>query len=172
MNTTWRDEIVWSAGFFDGEGHIGIHRGGHSQGPWKRTDLYLTISQCDRYVLDRFHSAVGVGKVTGPFVRSYRNPNERDVFYYQLTRFEHVQAVVAMLWDFLSPVKRNQAFTVLREIKQRPNHRPTCKNGHLRNSENLYWSPDGKWRLCRACQREKDQRHRAKLKLLKSEQTG
>ena len=165
MNT---HELAWAAGFFDGEGHIGVHVGDHSQGrPWKRIDLYLSISQVDRRVLDRFRDAVGVGSVNGPYIHPSvaARKNEQPRYYFTTAKFEHIQAVVAMLWQFLSPVKREQALSALRTVKERLGHQKTCKRGHPRTAENTYRSGNVKW--CKPCRLEQWAKKRAHLKLLK-----
>ena len=144
-----REGLACSAGFFNGEGHVGSSVGTSKCGTPRR-DLYLTISQTDRWVLDEFRDSVGgLGRVTGPFVRSYRNPREHDVYYYQLNRFEHVQAVVAMLWPWLSPIKRAQAGAALTSMRARTSHRQTYPCGHARSPQNTY-DTDGS-RRCRQC---------------------
>ena len=147
---TWREELAWCAGFFDGEGHIGTGIG-RIKGKWTARPLRLNVSQTDRFVLDRFRDAVGIGRVSGPFDRSKRRPNESAVFYYQVSRFAYVQAVVALLWTWLSPVKREQARAALLAMRARPTHKGTCRRGHPRTPENTYWLPGGKWRGCRLC---------------------
>src|SRR5438874_1711622 len=50
---TWREELAWCAGFFDGEGHIGTGiRPVKSNPKWIGRPLNLTLSQTDRFVLD------------------------------------------------------------------------------------------------------------------------
>lgn len=151
--TTWREELSWAAGFFDGEGHVGFSRKA------RRLDLRLSMTQTDRAVLDRFQRATGLGRVGGPFLRSYRNPNENDIYAYQIARFEHVQAIVAMLWAFLSPVKRGQAKQALIAMRARSTHSKTCSRGHERTRENTYLAKNGQhW--CRICVLDRQKRYR------------
>ena len=76
-------------------------------------------------------------------------------------RFEYVQAIVTMLWTFLSPVKREQALRALMAASDRANHQQTCRNGHPRTADNLRMvGPGRSWRACRACQRDKEQAYR------------
>lgn len=159
----WRESISGAAWFFNGEGHIGASvktRGDHT-----RRDLYLAISQTDRWVLDQFRDAVGVGTVTGPYERHIRHPAENDVYYFQVNRFEYVQAIIAMMWAWLSPVKKQQATTALLAMRERRNHQPTCRNGHAINAVNLVWlnGPKGQqWRGCRPCMRKKEHNYRVR----------
>lgn len=152
MTNTTREEMAWAAGFFDGEGHVGSHVG-RLRGRYVRRDLQIAISQTDRQVLDRFRESVGgIGRVGGPFVRSYRNPNERDVYAYQVGRFEYVQAICAMLWQWLSPVKRAQFSSALAATRARTTHQQTCNHGHPRTPENTYLSGPRGYRHCKPCE--------------------
>src|SRR5882672_1246167 len=146
-----REELAWAAGFFDGEGHIGSHVG-KLRGRYTRRDLQISISQTDRWVLDRFRESVGgLGRVGGPLVRSYRNPNEHDVYQYQIARFEHVQAIIAMLWPWLSPIKKVQAAAALTATRARTTHKTVCNHGHPRTPANTYVTSTTGYRKCRPC---------------------
>jgi hypothetical protein len=98
-----REELAWCAGFFDGEGHCGYSQRRKGRG------IYISISQVDRHVLDRFVKAVGVGRV-----RFQKRRETQDVHEYKATSFHDVQAVAAMLWHWLSPIKREQCLDSLR----------------------------------------------------------
>lgn len=96
-----REELAWAAGFFDGEGNIRFDpRPGRKRG-WTQ----FQVAQQDRRVLDRFVAAIGFGEIYGPY-----GPYGKTKPYYLLSiqGFERVQAAAAMLWRWLSPVKRQQ----------------------------------------------------------------
>jgi hypothetical protein len=162
MNT---HELAWAAGLIDGEGHFRADL--HSK---STTTLCprLDISQVDRYVLDRFRDAVGRGRVYGP----YRKTGGRVIHQYVVTEFEPVQAIAAMLWRWLSPIKRTQASKALRAAVAmarvapgRPKSRALCKHGHERTEANMHTFVGRggyTYRLCRACARERVARSRAK----------
>ncbi len=99
-----REEIIWAAGFFDGEGGIAVR-----VAPAKHLRvLAIRISQSNRQVLDRFHKAVlGLGEVRGPYGPYKSHPKgARPFFSYTTDKFEHSQAVIFMLYSFLSPEKQ------------------------------------------------------------------
>src|SRR2546428_6769924 len=135
MENTWREDLAWAAGFFDGEGHVGAARKGE-----RRLDLYLSISQVDRRVLDRFRSAVACGRVVGPYMHpvSKARGNEQPRYYFQTQRFESIQHIIAAMWAFLSPVKREQAMGALVAARARYTHSKTCRFGHPWTPENTY----------------------------------
>jgi len=96
-----REQLAWAAGFFEGEGSTSLNRNKHLDG---RGYIGLSVSQKDREVLDRFHAAIGgLGNVTESPARP------ASPFTWCTSRFEHCQAVLAMLWPFMGQVKRAQA---------------------------------------------------------------
>jgi hypothetical protein len=100
------NELAWVAGFFDGEGYIGA--GGT---PGKRT-IEISIAQAGTAgvpgTLTRVQLVLGVGRLRGP--RMLANPWSKLPQYVWCARsFEDVQFAVAMLWQWLGPVKRAQA---------------------------------------------------------------
>ena len=98
-------ELAWAAGFFDGEGCCSVFRVKDREKPYSYTSLQ--ISQSDIRPLERFKAAIGsCGHLYGPHDR--HRPNTRPEYTWRCNRYEHVQAVIALLWKYLSPVKRNQ----------------------------------------------------------------
>jgi hypothetical protein len=95
-----REQLAWAAGFFDGEGCFCYSEAGRY--------ICISIGQTDRELLDRFRGAVGgLGKILCPY--EHRGPgrySRKPQFVYRLNRFEHVQAVVALLWFMLGSQKR------------------------------------------------------------------
>jgi hypothetical protein len=96
-------ERAWAAGFFDGEGWIGYNTYARS------SELRLAVFQVDRFVLDRFRAAVGVGTVFGPYPQKGGQPG----FSYRAGG-PLAQQVVVCLWSYLSPIKRAQAGVALK----------------------------------------------------------
>lgn len=106
-----REKLAWAAGFFDGEGTTSCSYAG--KGSVVRT-LKLSIPQIHREELDRFRDAVlEFGSVGGP----YYYPNKNPIWRYQCWKYEHSQAIIAMLWTFLSTSKREQAANALLEVR-------------------------------------------------------
>ena len=107
-----REELAWAAGLFDGEGSVGVYNRGDKGNTWhslKYRRLMLSIAQADRQVLDRFQKAIfGLGHINGP--RTLNSPfKAKSQWFFTTGSFEHVQAIIAALWVFLSPVKKEQA---------------------------------------------------------------
>jgi len=106
-------ELAWAAGFFDGEGYVG-----YSLHPKK---LSACVAQTNEELLTRFRHAVGgLGQIYRIKVRA---AHHRPCWQWRVTRTEHVQAVVALLWRFLGPVKRAQAKTALLTWQTQPDAR-------------------------------------------------
>lgn len=112
-----REELAWATGFFDGEGCFSyMERARYG---------VATIGQTDPRVLERFRDAVRVGKVYGPYRKEYPGRlSKRPQWIYRAHRREHVQAIAAMLWFKLGPIKREQALGVLRRYQN------SCRRGH------------------------------------------
>lgn len=97
-------EIAWAAGFFDGEGWTSLVVQNRKFGG-KTRSLCVGVSQHlnNRYVVDRFNASIGgLGKIY-----------EYEKFNLKCSNFHHVQFVLALLWKYLSPAKKQQARAVL-----------------------------------------------------------
>jgi hypothetical protein len=130
-----REDLAWAAGLFDGEGHTRCDGG----------SLKLSVAQKDREVLDRFVSAVGVGKVYGPYATASKDCLMHNV----LVSGANAQAAIAMLWAFLGTVKRQQAADSLSNAKWRTPG--VCTNGH--NKKKYGVNAHG---ACMECKRVRD----------------
>lgn len=94
------EELAWAAGFIDGEGSFGVQRN-----PGRKKLLYLQASQCDRRVLDRLQSALGLGKVYGPY--QGRRKGHNSYYYFRLTG-PNTHEAARKIWPWLSEVKKEQ----------------------------------------------------------------
>ena len=114
-----RDELIWAAGFWDGEGYMGV---AHQH--WKgklRKQAHAHLSQVDVRPLRRFHKAIGFGKVrarTHSKEWLMKHPNWSQQYRWDVSSFERVQALGAVLWKWLSPPKREQFKKTMKEMKQ------------------------------------------------------
>jgi hypothetical protein len=109
-------ERAWAAGFFDGEGYIGVNASG-AKGANKR--LHIQVCQTQDGPLERLQTVIG-GKIYGPY-----NKKGPRLPYKQLhvDGFERVQYAVCLLWPWLSSPKRSQAaaaFTAYQRYVDRP----------------------------------------------------
>lgn len=106
--TSWREEVIWAAGFFDGEGHTSARKNN------KASDimgLMVEIDNTNLFVLERFQNAMlGVGKIYGPYQTSGK-PRYR----YSTSSWKNGQAVICMLLTFLSPEKQEQCVNALED---------------------------------------------------------
>lgn len=136
-----REELSWAAGFFDGEGTVSTTKRTHA----KNRYIYTSVAQAEPTTLVRLQKAVGgLGHLSGP--KSRQRPHWQPLWKWQANSFEHCQAVVAMLWHWLSGPKRKQAVEALSKAKLTTPGWVRCQtNGHdvLPNSAgNMY---------CRTC---------------------
>lgn len=120
-----REDLAWAAGLFDGEGHTHgpLQRRTRKTG---RTPPRIDICQIDRFVLDRFQSSVlGLGKIYGPY--GPYQPRRSVWWRFVTNRFEHSQAVICLLWPWLSPLKKQQSKEALASFYAAPVGRPGPK---------------------------------------------
>jgi hypothetical protein len=101
-------ELAWAAGFYDGEGSS-IYRYSDSR---RQRCLQITIQQNHREVLDRFKSAVGVGRVNGPY--PYNRGRSGEYYSYQVSNAAGFRKVVRALWPFLGTEKKRQFIKAMR----------------------------------------------------------
>lgn len=144
-----REELAWAAGLFEGEGCITQTR---------RSTGYaaprLQMSMADIDVVRRFALTVGVGSLHWITPRRLHHSEQ---LLWSVTRFEHVQAVLAMFWPWLGDRRRARARQVLLEHREHlalapiPRRlRTHCPNGHAYDGPNTYLSKRGS-RVCRTC---------------------
>lgn len=103
MSDFTREELAWAAGFFDGEGSFwGRVRSGPRR--HERVTPNASVPQMGSVLLERFRTAVlGLGRIYGPYEPRH------GMCYWRTSDWREVQAVVAALWPWLGPYKRQQA---------------------------------------------------------------
>lgn len=109
---TRREQLAWAASLFNGEG---------STGSYRRHRAIVTLSQGDRWVLDQFRSAVmDLAEVRGPYKVNGPTPGRayKPRYTFAVQTFEKCQAIIAMLWPWLSPEKRAQAAVAFGRVRQ------------------------------------------------------
>ena len=112
-----REEIIWAAGLWDGEGNSGFYGG-------KKKYCRTQITQKTPTVLHRFHRAVlGIGTIAGPYTY-----NGKTHYKWHAHGFPQCQAVFALLAQFLSPEKLDQFKRMLTAYHSRPADRRFKKN--------------------------------------------
>lgn len=103
-------ELAWAAGFFDGEGYVGVVR---DKRPGRTLKLNLYLEQVDRRPLDRFVAAVGCGRVIRRAAR--RAPN-RQITHRIVLGHEKTTSTFMLLWPYLSEPKREQYLRARGEV--------------------------------------------------------
>ena len=103
-------QLAWAAGFFDGEGWTGCVKNGG-----KRI-VRMTVTQNNSIAeVFRFYSAVGwLGYIDEPRITAQGSTR----YDWETGKFEHAQAVIAMLWRYLCGRKRKQAAIAFEEYKK------------------------------------------------------
>ena len=101
-------ELAWAAGLFEGEGCISVDP---PSGRNKKPSIWLHLGMTDVDPVDRFHAAVG-----GMGHRSLERrgqKGQKDLHRWTCYKFEHCQAIIAMLWFGLGERRRAKAAAVL-----------------------------------------------------------
>jgi hypothetical protein len=100
---------AWAAGFFDGEGSVGVGGSGFARPAYRQPSMEIPQSSANGVPdsLVRFQVEVGVGSITGP--HSPRNPWARLPSYrWEVGGHRKVEMVAGLLWPWLGSVKRLQ----------------------------------------------------------------
>jgi hypothetical protein len=118
-----RHELAWAAGFFDGEGWA--NRAGRG--------VQSRINQSDNDgvpdVLLRFQRVVSCGRIHGPV----REDGREDLYYWDATSRDDVDAVAQAIWPWLGDVKRSEFVAALGYL-------PMSEIGAPPRSEILAWA--------------------------------
>lgn len=148
-------ELIWAAGFFDGEGCTSPAKSKTKSGEVTGFKIHISIAQVQREPLDRFCEAVGVGKVYGPYEKE--GPNQQPQYRYSIQSKGGCKQVIEKLYPYLCSVKRAQADRVIAMVDAQPNmlnskYKTHCVNGHEFTPDNIYIPPKRPTRrYCMAC---------------------
>lgn len=117
-------EIAWAAGFFDGEGYIGMRTSGQ---PYQRKDgsfgkqyhsVRMAVVQTGVYaipLLERFKYAVNnLGTIKGP-IKVREGWSER--YEWNCDGKEKCEQVIKILDKYLGPAKSEQAWNALARLE-------------------------------------------------------
>lgn len=120
-------DLAWAAGFFDGEGHVGIHRSRVRRNDGQATySLQLSLAQIDRRLAARFQSVMG-GQLRRYAITQSGNRAPFKTVWYAWGQ-EASRVLVAMLPYLVG--KREQAeiaiaFQRTKKSNERPSRIPT-----------------------------------------------
>lgn len=127
-------ELAWAAGFFSGDGTFGAYKSRRMGGSYRRLAASLPQASADDVpsCLLRFRAAVlDIGRIAGPRTREEgwgRLPQYR----WETWGFAETQAVIALLWSYLTEEKRTQALSALvaaRDARRSPRRRGKHSGG-------------------------------------------
>lgn len=110
-----KTDVAWAAGLFEGEGTCGSYYGTYVSKAGKRysrktPQAQLAIGMTDLEPLEKFRDTFGFGAIHGPYeVRGGTKP----AYKYYVNKREHVQAILAAIYPWLSPRRRAQVAQTL-----------------------------------------------------------
>lgn len=141
-----REEIIWLAGLFEGEGCIS-HAGPAPSNP-RKDQWTLRIASTDEDVVRSVMHAAQLGHVTGPVVRDHK-----PVWIWACTARDDIYALLVAMWPWLHARRRGRASECLLAIGSRRTGQrriAECRNSHdvtLPSALIEHWSHP----RCRAC---------------------
>jgi hypothetical protein len=140
-----KEELAWAGGLFEGEGSFYCTQRGGSN---------ACISMTDLDSVERFRKAVGLPI---EIKRKKLNLDHKQVYEWRTGKFEYVQALGAMLWNYLGTRRKQQivdCFQHKAKLVKSQNGRGlgkvSCPNGHIFDEKNTYIDRRGT-RICRTC---------------------
>jgi hypothetical protein len=107
----YETELAWAAGFFDGEGYVGVRRDNR---PGRNLTLQIGIEQVDPRPLMRFRSAVGLESPV--YARPTRRAPKRQVIHRLVMGHRDTVTTMQLLWPYLSGPKREQFLRAVKEV--------------------------------------------------------
>lgn len=108
-------ELMWAAGFWDGEGCMTLNS--RPNGKQQHACTVVNLTQVEREPLERFVSAVGVGKIYGPY-SNHKNKNMKPCHQYTGTRREDVAVLENLLYPLVCQPKRDQFEEKREKVRQ------------------------------------------------------
>jgi hypothetical protein len=101
-----REDIIWAAGLFEGEGTILLGA--------PKTYAQVRLGMTDRDVVERFARIMGFGAIaTYQGVNGVRGPR-KPLILWRAGGYEKTQALVAAFWPWMGTRRRAQAVKALR----------------------------------------------------------
>jgi hypothetical protein len=122
-----REEVIWAAGLFEGEGCFCWVKIPNRNNPNRKDYSYMQASlhTTDKDVLERFVKALGIGVVNGPYTYNDKKVKKRKPsWYWSIRGLERVQAVAAMFWPWLGKRRKAKFEEILKnELELRPSNK-------------------------------------------------
>jgi hypothetical protein len=108
------ENAAWAAGFFDGEGTIGVY--GDPRWPTVSMSLPQSSESGVPDTLERFHRAVGVGAISGP--RMVPSPwTKLPQYCWRSQRFVDIESAVELLRPYSDSGKLGEMDACLQQVR-------------------------------------------------------
>lgn len=91
---TRREELIWAAGLFEGEGYIHVSTNKSSPHP------QIGLNMNDEDVVVKFAAVMGMGKIR-TFDPRKQNPNAHIQYRWRVTSWPHFHTFTDLLYEFL-----------------------------------------------------------------------
>jgi hypothetical protein len=103
-------DYAWAAGFFDGEGTVGVNRGAPNKLGVQRAYLRITVAQKPRPLLDRFQAIFEGGNVY--------HDKKRNMHTYSAASQPMAFAVICHIWPYIGEQKRRDFVRAIAEVRR------------------------------------------------------
>ena|SRR2546428_277257 len=113
MSVWAREDIVWLAGYFEGEGSISLTQYEH------RAHYILSITSCDKDTLERVRDIIGFGNFSGPYKR--KNKDNKPYWQFQMSKKYQVLPILWAIYPWLGERRKAKVREVsldFRKIRQ------------------------------------------------------
>ena len=110
----WREQLAWCGGYFSGEGSI-FYAHKHSKYYYPT----LAIGTTNKEEIDKFQESVlKLGRIYGPYGKRQSKLGKKPIWRGAAQSLRDAQAVVVMLWPYLSDYKKAQAIDAFSRYKK------------------------------------------------------
>lgn len=131
-----REALAWAGGFFEGEGCI--VQGRYSATGGVKSGIALSAAQASLEPLERLMAAMDLGTINGPYAPKSQL-SRTALWTWRVGGFEKVQAVIAMLWPYLSARRKAKARAVLAVANEARRRCPDSRRWAQGKSTHTRW---------------------------------
>ena len=121
-------DIAWAAGFFDGEGCIGLDEQRYKRKKPRDKPLRpfipnIQLNNTDKDLIVRFATIVGYGNVTGPYKTNGRKnkPTHKATYFWKIAKQSEVKRILLMLLPYFGERRKLKAEQALYHLNETPN---------------------------------------------------
>lgn len=132
-------EIYWVAGVLEGEGCFTLRDG----------RPYIYCGMTDRDVVEKLKDTLGLGRVSGPFIRTIIQ--HKPISVWTLSKQKEAAGLMMTLYPLMGKRRQQKIREILQAWKGNGISKTHCKYGHELTKENVYVNGNTGAKRCRIC---------------------